>query len=91
MKKKILLGFIGLLLLIVMTLLVQAHHEGLPQGTHQMPNGQIMSDDAMKGAINNKESTIPIRALVVVGFILIFGVGIWLLARSTRRNPIGSK
>ena len=90
MKKKILIFFMGLLLMIVMTILVQAHHEGMSQGQHQMPDGQIMNNNEMGGTSNNKKPTISIGALVVIGFIVSFVFGIWLLARSTRRNPIKS-
>lgn len=70
-------------LVLFFSVVVQAHHEGMPQGQHVMPNGQVMNAD---GTIASQERTFPIGIWVVIGFLVFFGLVIWFLSKSTRRS-----
>lgn len=77
------LSLCALLGIIFLTSLTQAHHEGMPQGQHAMPNGQIMNAD---GTLVSQKNTFPVGIWAVLGFLVLFAIGIWFLSRSTRNN-----
>lgn len=68
---------------------VEAHHDSAPKGQHVMPNGQIMNDQDMiagNAPISQKSSFSGLW--FIVGFLGLFVLAIWLLARNTRKNPV---
>jgi hypothetical protein len=86
-------AFRGSLCLAILVLLfgsfAEAHHDSAPQGQHVMPNGQLMNDQDMGAGNVAASPKSPLSGLwFIVGFLGLFVLAIWLLARSTRKNPV---
>jgi NADH:ubiquinone oxidoreductase subunit 6 (subunit J) len=72
-----------LLNIMLLTSLIQAHHDRMPQGQHVMPNGQIMNADS---TLVSQKNTFPIGIWVFLGFLVLLAIGIWFLSKSTRNK-----
>lgn len=82
-ERNLQLSLRALLGIVLLTSLTQAHHDGMPQGQHVMPNGQIMNAD---GTVASQNNPFPVGIWAVLGFLVLFAIGIWFLSRSTRNN-----